>query len=125
MCANTASFGGKKRLKLLSNRYHVGTDNKDGFYKTPFIPYIPCLGIFVNYYLISQLEILGIALLLGFLASTVIFYFCYGAKHSLDNTGEWDQCNTEGTHGGNNFLIDGGKMPEFNLLTHGEILIRS
>ncbi len=49
------------------------------------------MGIFVNCYLISQLELVGIALLLGYLAAAALFYFSYGMHHSVGANGGWDE----------------------------------
>lgn len=61
------------------------------FFCTPFMPFLPCFGIFVNWYLISQLELAGIILHLGFLAFAVMYYFFYAIEHSVGNNGGWVQ----------------------------------
>lgn len=55
----------------------------------PFIPFLPCLGIFINWYLIAQLEVLGILFLAGYTSLVTIFYFKYGIKNSIGNNGGW------------------------------------
>ena len=55
------------------------------------MPVLPCFGIFVNWYLISQLEMAGIMLHLGFLALAVLYYIFYAIEHSVGNNGGWVQ----------------------------------
>ena len=88
-----------------NNHNHHGMDTKEGeeehddggdgnyYFQAPFCPWLPCLGTFVNWYLISQLEMTGILLLLVYLGLAMIFYFTYGAKHSLANNGGWGIIN--------------------------------
>lgn len=47
------------------------------YFTTPFVPYWPCLGMAVNWYLIAQLSLTGILLLLIYLGISLAFYFCY------------------------------------------------
>lgn len=61
------------------------------YFSTPFMPYIPCLGIFVNYFLISQLEFLGIFLLLAYILLFVLLYFLYGARNSVGRGEGWKE----------------------------------
>lgn len=50
------------------------------YFETPFVPLLPCLGIAMNWYLISQLEFLGLFLLTLYLATCLGLYhfFCNG-----------------------------------------------
>jgi len=86
-CTPAQTFGGKTR------KSHDGSDDmsmsSSAYFKTPLMPYIPCLGMFVNWYLIAQLELFGIGLFLAFLAAVCIFYFSYGRRHSVGNNGGW------------------------------------
>eukprot|EP00979_Chaetoceros_neogracilis_P002867 scaffold472_cov213-Chaetoceros_neogracile.AAC.2 len=68
-------------------------DNEAGgdYFETPFMPYLPLLGQFLNWYLVGQLEAHGLLLLLGYIGLAVIFYYFYGAKHSFGNTIGWNQ----------------------------------
>jgi APA family basic amino acid/polyamine antiporter len=61
------------------------------YFSTPFVPYIPCLGIFVNYFLISQLAFLGIALLFAYIFLFVLLYFLYGAHNSVGRKKGWEE----------------------------------
>lgn len=85
-------------LTLLVITYFIGNhcpkaDNSDyeDFFETPFIPYLPLIAQFLNWYLIGQLEVRGLLLLLGYIGLAVMFYFLYGAKHSFGNTIGWNQ----------------------------------
>jgi APA family basic amino acid/polyamine antiporter len=55
------------------------------YFTVPFVPFIPLLGIFFNYFLIAQLELLGISLLLIYIALLIVFYFFYGFLNSVAN----------------------------------------
>jgi hypothetical protein len=52
-------------------------------FKTPLMPGWPCVAIFVNWYLIAQLELVGIGVLLLYMSLVTVFYFLYSAKHSV------------------------------------------
>lgn len=84
-CHPVTSFGGK--------RHRMNTPSmcmkSNSYFKTPCMPFVPCLGIFVNWYLIAQLELLGILLLFLFIVSVCAYYFSYGRKHSVGNSGGW------------------------------------
>jgi len=98
-CAPAQTFGGKTR------KSHDGIGDMsmagDSYFKTPFMPYIPCLGMFVNWYLIAQLELMGIGLLIAFLVLICIFYFSYGRRNSVGNNRGWeDDARTGGSDEG-------------------------
>jgi APA family basic amino acid/polyamine antiporter len=61
------------------------------YFSTPFVPYLPCLGIFVNYFLISQLAFIGIALLFAYILLFVLLYFLYGAHNSVGRKEGWEE----------------------------------
>ena len=87
-CPQATLFGGSIR----ASQYKGSVDMRvDSYFKTPMLPFFPCMGIFVNCYLISQLELVGIALLLGYLSAAAIFYFCYGMQHSVGANGGWEE----------------------------------
>mmetsp|Transcript_46667 Transcript_46667/g.141392 ORF Transcript_46667/g.141392 Transcript_46667/m.141392 type:complete len:671 (-) Transcript_46667:139-2151(-) len=75
LCPASVVFGGRRA---------VGAHWDEGvrYFRTPMVPFIPCIGTFVNWYLIAQLEILGIILLLLYFALSSALYFKYGAKNS-------------------------------------------
>jgi len=78
------------RVQTFGKRHHPGpAATQSDYFVTPFMPILPCFGIFVNWYLISQLEMAGIMLHLGFLALTVLYYVFYAIEHSVGNNGGW------------------------------------
>lgn len=79
-CPTSTSFGG--------SIYRSPTSHLT-YFKTPLVPFLPCLGTFVNWYLISQLEMIGLLLLLVYLGLATIYYYSYGVKHSVGNTTGW------------------------------------
>eukprot|EP00522_Entomoneis_paludosa_P011144 CAMPEP_0172442600 /NCGR_PEP_ID=MMETSP1065-20121228/3003_1 /TAXON_ID=265537 /ORGANISM="Amphiprora paludosa, Strain CCMP125" /LENGTH=548 /DNA_ID=CAMNT_0013192529 /DNA_START=29 /DNA_END=1675 /DNA_ORIENTATION=- len=44
------------------------------YFQTPLVPFVPCVGMAINWYLIAQLEMLGLVLLVLYLGGTVIIY---------------------------------------------------
>ncbi|KAL3943493.1 MAG: hypothetical protein SGBAC_002458 [Bacillariaceae sp.] len=80
------------RVQTFGKRHGPGpTSEESDYFVTPFMPMLPCFGIFVNWYLISLLEITGIMLHLGFLALAVLYYLFYAIDHSVANNGGWVQ----------------------------------
>ena len=55
------------------------------YFTVPLVPFIPLLGIFINYFLIAQLEVFGIILLFIYIALLILFYFLYGFANSVAN----------------------------------------
>ena len=84
-CPRVATFGGHQP------HYHEEQLRKeDGYFATPFVPLLPCAAVFINWYLISQLDSLGIGLLMCFMALSITYYFLYGAYHSVGNRNGWE-----------------------------------
>ena len=67
----------------------------DDFFRTPFMPYLPFIGIFINLYLIAQLQLFGVVLFLGFLALAVLYYVFYAINYSVGNNGGWIESGQE------------------------------
>ena len=91
-CPRSKVFGGATR-STGGAHYHKGkirsTSADDGYFRTPFVPFLPCIGIVVNWYLISQLELVGIGFLITFLGLTTLYYFAYAGQHSIvGNSGD-------------------------------------
>jgi hypothetical protein len=59
------------------------------YFSTPLVPAIPCLGIFFNYILVSRLSLFGIGLVILYTLSLALFYFLYGARHSVTRKEGW------------------------------------
>lgn len=53
--------------------------NKFDYFETPLVPFIPCMGIAVNWYLIAQLEYLGLFLLALYLGTALILHHIFRA----------------------------------------------
>lgn len=66
--------------------------NKSGeenLFRTPFVPFLPVVAIFINWYLIAQLEMLGLGLLAVYMGLTTLLYFGYSIGHSVGNNEGW------------------------------------
>ena len=82
-CPRNAHFGGQRK------HYHEeDLLRDDDYFETPFVPFLPCLAIAINWWLIAQLALTGIALLLGFLGLVILYYLLYAQYHSLGGTTE-------------------------------------
>jgi basic amino acid/polyamine antiporter, APA family len=77
-CPRSAVFGGLGGGPSHDSSFPDAAE--DRFFRTPFVPFWPCLGIFINWYLIVQLEVPGILAMLGILAGTTIFYVISGKR---------------------------------------------
>jgi hypothetical protein len=76
-CPRSTRFGGRRH-----HPYHYElVKTEAGYFETPLVPFWPCLAIFVNWYLICQLEFTGILGLLFFWL-VVILYYMFFAVHS-------------------------------------------
>jgi amino acid transporter len=86
-CPRAEVFGGRHR-----HHYHQEEIKivDEGYFECPFVPALPCFAILVNWYLIAQLDFLGVAFLLAFLLLATIYYFAYAARHSVGNTTGWE-----------------------------------
>jgi len=73
-----------------SPHHHHQNQQQTVYFKTPLVPHLPLAGMFVNWYLIAQLEFVGLMLLLLYIGLAVLFYFCYGAKQSVGNATGWN-----------------------------------
>jgi amino acid transporter len=64
----------------LTHHMH-GTDS--GVFETPMVPFLPLLGIAMNWYLIAQLELSGLCILFAYLAIVSAWYGLYCSKFTL------------------------------------------
>jgi APA family basic amino acid/polyamine antiporter len=71
-CPRSRAFGGR-RAQL--DACHLETTAPDGYFRTPLVPFWPCMGIFINWYLVAQLELVGIVSMLSILAIACSYYF--------------------------------------------------
>lgn len=77
-CPKNELFGGNRRHKDAPTSEH-------GSFRTPFLPFWPCAGVFINWYLIAQLDLIGTMGMLGFLVVATAVYLLLGRyrkKHS-------------------------------------------
>lgn len=91
-CPPQFRFGGNilQRHETHYTHDHVEGIPDEEFFRTPLVPYLPCLGMFVNWYLIAQLSVSGIMLLVVYLGCVVLVYHfsCGPNSHGhLDNWG--------------------------------------
>ena len=73
LCPPTAIFGGNRPI---ASTWENGVQ----YFRTPFVPLIPCLGTIFNWYLVAQLEMFGILLLLVYFLIAAAYYMYYRAK---------------------------------------------
>ena len=64
---------------------------EEEYFRAPLVPFLPLLGIAVNWYLVAQLPWTDLAFLILFLSLAVAFYFSFGYYFSVGNNGGWDQ----------------------------------
>ena len=68
------------------------------FFRTPFVPYLPCAGIFINWGLVSQLELSGLFLLFLYIGMTVIVYIFY-CGNSVGSSLRWKRASYQSLAG--------------------------
>ncbi|KAI2498658.1 Amino acid permease [Fragilaria crotonensis] len=83
-CPKSQRFGNNDTA---TNHGFIGSEHveHDSFFEAPCVPLIPLLGIFINWYLISQLEWTGLLLLVAYLGMTTVLYFTCCANNSNSN----------------------------------------
>ena len=93
VCPRSAVFG----TAVHSHPTASQITRDDGYFRTPFVPIVPCLGILTNWYLVAQLELFGILLHLSFLGIAILYYLLYAIHHSVGNNGGWGSRQREAT----------------------------
>lgn len=102
-CPKSKVYGGRSRTTFSADRQpspylarqseefvrDMCNGNGDECFRTPCVPLIPLLAVCINWYLLAQLETLGLFLLCIYLGTAVLFYFCYGANNSVGNQTGW------------------------------------
>jgi hypothetical protein len=73
----------------------TGPTGESEFFQTPFVPYLPCAGIFINWFLVAQLEISGLLLLFLYVGVTLCAYFCFRTSSSIGNSLGWKRASYE------------------------------
>lgn len=89
-CPAAPYFGGKTR-RATTQHMTVGVVSvEEEYFRAPLVPFLPLLGIAVNWYLVAQLPWTDLAFLILFLSLAVAFYFSFGYYFSVGNNGGWD-----------------------------------
>ena len=96
-CPRSRTFGGRRHAPLavvggggaVSPNGGATTTAEDGYFRTPLVPFWPLLGIFTNWYLIAQLDFLGVASMMGCLLLATVYYFAFVLHTSVGNTTGW------------------------------------
>ena len=76
------TFGGSVIRRHDSNIDFRDAQSESGNFQTPLVPLLPCIGIFINWYLISQLEWSGMLLLILYIGAVTLLYVGYCRKNS-------------------------------------------
>jgi amino acid transporter len=67
------------------------TTAQQKYFTTPLVPYLPCLGMAVNWYLIAQLDVTGIFFLLLYLGIISTLYLFQCAPNSIGHVRNWNR----------------------------------
>lgn len=87
-CPRTAVFGGRR------HHYHEEQlIREQGFFRTPAVPFLPCLGIFINWYLVAQMDAMSIGVLVLILGLSSVYYFRFTVRR---NSRENDSLSDDG-----------------------------
>mmetsp|Transcript_32417 Transcript_32417/g.64249 ORF Transcript_32417/g.64249 Transcript_32417/m.64249 type:complete len:619 (+) Transcript_32417:112-1968(+) len=86
-CPEAEIFGGAATAAVFAAGSNTKGDS--GYFRAPFMPYLPCAAIFLNYYLIAQLGTNAVVILLAYFAITSTWYLTYGLRNSIGNNGGW------------------------------------
>jgi basic amino acid/polyamine antiporter, APA family len=97
-CPHSLHFGGSiLRDSMTLRRYadaHVINqspgDTKTIVFQTPWVPYLPCIGMAVNWYLIAQLDWKGVLMLFLYLGLTTFVYLLGCAPYSVGHNRNWN-----------------------------------
>ena len=85
----TGTFGGLAVRRHGSDVDFRGQSRDSNIFLAPFVPMLPCVGIFINWYLISQLELSGMLLLILYIAAVSLLYIGY-CKTSFSRSWQHD-----------------------------------
>jgi hypothetical protein len=83
------------------------------FFQTPCVPYLPALGMFVNWYLIARMEVRAMVLLALYLGVTVSVYLWLCAPYSVGHlTRGWSGSTASGGSCESVVLLESEEEPE-------------
>jgi C-terminus of AA_permease len=96
-CPKGLTFGGSVVRPAESHPHLQAVSANDGYFQTPLVPYLPCAGIFINWCLVSQLELSGLLLLLVYIGGSVGIYLYHGggSMGSAGNSVGWKRASYE------------------------------
>jgi amino acid transporter len=83
-CPRPTRFGGS----ILPNETST-YDPSVSYFQTPLVPYLPCIGMAINWFLIAQLDTWGILFLILYLGVNVILYLWKCAPRSVGHQSQW------------------------------------
>jgi amino acid transporter len=69
---------------------HTMSDESCSLFQVPCMPYIPLIGLVINYYLMVQLSWFGLMTIALVLVLSVFVYFTYSMHHSRGNLSGWN-----------------------------------
>ena len=95
-CPKTKRFGGYA-LRESDRDFAAAEEGSDegDFFEAPMLPYLPLFGIFVNWYLFSQLGSHGLAIVLGFLVIVSGLYLTFCSKDGQERQLVWNSTIAE------------------------------
>lgn len=99
-CPRSSVFG----RWVLSDSETVDTTRH---FEAPCVPLLPFVGIFVNWKLISELDLSGLILLLGYLGIAMGLYLWFAVKRRMGTSHGWAQGHYEGVSEGDDHLPSG------------------
>jgi hypothetical protein len=65
----------------------AAADTNPPRFRAPLVPLLPCVGILMNFYLVSTMSFMGLLLLFSFIGLCVLAYFPYAYSHAASRTG--------------------------------------
>ena len=65
----------------------AAADTNPPRFRAPLVPLLPCVGISLNFYLVSTMSSMGLLLLFSFIGLCVVGYFPYAYSHAASRTG--------------------------------------
>lgn len=58
-------------------------------FRVPCVPFLPAIGIFINWYLVAQLEWYSLLMIAAYIAAAMLWYVVYGLRNSVGNRDGW------------------------------------
>jgi basic amino acid/polyamine antiporter, APA family len=89
-CPRSNRFGGRHSATVDTENSR-DCDQDSEYFRTPFVPFWPCIAVAINWYLIAQLEWVGILSMLAVLALSCVYYLLYTTSTRVRSNIEWSQ----------------------------------